>query len=78
MAGRSDQVIDQVNARDMERAVFVGHSMGGLLVQALWRRHPDRFVGLALVSITDEAWTPHPRRLAASWRHISVTSAHDR
>jgi pimeloyl-ACP methyl ester carboxylesterase len=49
----------------MERAVVVGHSMGGLLAQELSRRHPDRFAGLALVSITDEAWDTLPAKGSA-------------
>ncbi|HZC51572.1 MAG TPA: alpha/beta fold hydrolase, partial [Mycobacterium sp.] len=52
MADWAEWLIDHIDARGIDRAVFVGHAMGGLLVQELWRRHPDRVSGLALVSIT--------------------------
>jgi pimeloyl-ACP methyl ester carboxylesterase len=34
-------------------AVVVGHSMGGMVAQELWVRHPDRVAALALVGTSD-------------------------
>jgi pimeloyl-ACP methyl ester carboxylesterase len=36
--------------------VMVGHSMGGLLAQEVWRSRPERIRALVLVGIGDEAW----------------------
>jgi pimeloyl-ACP methyl ester carboxylesterase len=38
-----------LDAAGVERAVLVGHSLGGYLSLALHRRHPERVAGLALV-----------------------------
>jgi 3-oxoadipate enol-lactonase len=37
------------------RVVAVGYSMGGLVAQLLWRRHPDLVAGLVLCSTTRNA-----------------------
>ncbi len=49
----SDFVTDAVSLLDhvqVERAVVVGFSLGGLIAQALALEHPDRLLGLVLIS----------------------------
>jgi len=44
-----DVVLGVLDARGFERAVIVGHSMGGAIAQTLALSHPDRVAGLGLV-----------------------------
>ncbi|MFT7645660.1 MAG: 3-oxoadipate enol-lactonase [Candidatus Poriferisodalaceae bacterium] len=37
----------------IDSAVLVGHSMGGMVAQEMWARHPKRISGLVLVGTTD-------------------------
>jgi 3-oxoadipate enol-lactonase len=39
-----------LDARGVERAVLIGHSMGGMVAQELVARDPDRVAALALVA----------------------------
>jgi 3-oxoadipate enol-lactonase len=56
MAQWADWVITNLDGLGITRAVLVGHSMGGLLAQAVLRRHPSRVSGLVLVGIQDTPW----------------------
>jgi pimeloyl-ACP methyl ester carboxylesterase len=44
-----DVVLGLLDALSFERAVIVGHSMGGAIAQTLALSHPDRVAGLGLV-----------------------------
>lgn len=46
----ADDMACVLDAAGVARAVVVGLSMGGYVALALWRRHPQRVQGLALVS----------------------------
>lgn len=46
-----------LDAVDIERAVLVGHSMGGNLSQEFVRRHPERAAGLIVIGAT---WNAGP------------------
>ena len=46
-ADDADAVLD---ALGVERAVVAGYSMGGVVAQLTWRRHPERVAGLVLCS----------------------------
>jgi pimeloyl-ACP methyl ester carboxylesterase len=54
MEAWADQLAAQVRGAGLHRAVFAGHSMGGYVVQHVWRRHPELVAGLVLVATTDE------------------------
>lgn len=45
----ADVVLRVVNALQFDRAVVVGHSLGGAIAQMLALSHPDRVAGLGLV-----------------------------
>lgn len=61
----ADWVAGNLDSLGIARAVLVGHSMGGLLAQAMLRRHPTRVGGLVLVGIQD---TPWPRQRGEDFR----------
>lgn len=44
-----DVIVGLLDALGLERAVIVGHSMGGAIAQTLALSHPDRVAGLGLV-----------------------------
>jgi pimeloyl-ACP methyl ester carboxylesterase len=45
----------------IERAIVVGHSMGGMLALEYCRQFPAMVIGLGLVGTTDVAWDPERR-----------------
>lgn len=53
----ADWVADNLAALGIERAVLVGHSMGGFLAQMVARRHASLVSGLVLVGTQDTAWS---------------------
>ncbi|CAA9333748.1 MAG: Hydrolase, alpha/beta fold family [uncultured Gemmatimonadaceae bacterium] len=69
----ADDLACVLDAAGVARAVVVGLSMGGYVALALWRRHPERVRGLALVSTrasADDAATRERRRaLIETARH---------
>lgn len=53
---------DELAAHGAERAVLVGHSMGGMLALDAAARYPDTVLGLCLVSTTDVPWAPQAQQ----------------
>ncbi|MBR2961496.1 MAG: alpha/beta hydrolase [Alistipes sp.] len=51
----ADTVVAMLDALNIERAVLVGHSMGGYVALAAAERHPERLAGLVLLSSTPNA-----------------------
>lgn len=51
----ADTVVSMLDALAIERAVVVGHSMGGYVALAAAERHPERLAGLVLLSSTPNA-----------------------
>ena len=49
MDGYRDAVLGLLDALGVDRAVMVGHSLGGGIAQTLAFSHPDRVAGLGLV-----------------------------
>lgn len=49
MAAHAADLLAVLDALDVERAVLVGHSMGGFVVGRLARLHPERVAGVVLV-----------------------------
>ncbi|GAA5335796.1 alpha/beta hydrolase [Thermus hydrothermalis] len=44
----AEKVLKEMDEAGLEEAVFVGLSMGGYLIFELWRKAPERFLGLVL------------------------------
>ncbi|WP_114313914.1 alpha/beta fold hydrolase [Thermus caldifontis] len=44
----AEKVLEEMEGAGLEEAVFVGLSMGGYLIFELWRKAPERFLGLVL------------------------------
>lgn len=58
MAACADRCVEALDAAGLDRAVVCGLSMGGYVALELWRRHPERFVGLVLANTRSGADTP--------------------
>ncbi|MCX4824949.1 alpha/beta hydrolase [Streptomyces sp. NBC_01142] len=57
----ADDLARVLDARGIGRAVLAGSSMGGYVVMAFLRRHPDRAAAVALLSARATADTPEVR-----------------
>jgi 3-oxoadipate enol-lactonase len=44
----ADDVAALVDVLGLERVIVVGYSMGGMVAQLMWRRHPDKVAALVL------------------------------
>ncbi|MGB0980543.1 MAG: alpha/beta fold hydrolase [Winogradskyella sp.] len=55
METMADAVRAVLNSLNIEKATFIGHSMGGYVALALAERHPKLFSGLCLMNSTFEA-----------------------
>jgi pimeloyl-ACP methyl ester carboxylesterase len=83
MADWADLVLDELDRRSVEQAVFVGHSMSGYLTQQIWRDHPDRVLGIGLVATTQrpapvgeqQEFADLVARIAQDWRAQAPTVA---
>jgi 3-oxoadipate enol-lactonase len=68
---RSDLADDAVRVLDafgVERAVFVGHSMGGIVSMATALAHPDRVAGLVLIGTASQC----SEKVAGWYERIAV------
>ena len=54
----ADDVIAAAGALGFDRFVAVGYSLGGLVAQMLWRRHPHAIAGLVLCATAHFPFTP--------------------
>lgn len=54
----ADVVAEVMDKASIERAVVIGHSMGGYIAEALCERHPERVAGLVLLHSTPYADSP--------------------
>lgn len=66
----ADDVAAVAEALGLERFVVVGYSMGSLVAQLVWHRHPDRVAGAVLCATT--ARFSRGERDAAALRALSV------
>lgn len=52
----------ELSARGIERAILVGHSMGGMLALETTNLNPELVAGLCMVSTTDVPWAPEAQQ----------------
>ncbi|MEN2981666.1 MAG: alpha/beta fold hydrolase [Thermus sp.] len=62
LAEAAEGVLREMDEAGLEEAVFVGLSMGGYLIFELWRRAPERFLGLVLADTRAGADTEEARK----------------
>ncbi|MCI3206863.1 MULTISPECIES: alpha/beta hydrolase [Pandoraea] len=82
----ADRVVDVLNAAGIERAVWVGHSMGSLIALDAAARHPERVSRIALVGtaypmkVSDTLLTaaaerePEAIALVNAWSHSTLAA----
>ena len=46
----ADALLRMLDAADIQRAVLIGHSMGGMVAQEAWTRCPERIAGLVIAA----------------------------
>jgi 3-oxoadipate enol-lactonase len=61
----ADDVVSLANALGIERFIATGYSMGGLVAQLLWHRHPERTSGLVLCASSRNFLGTPAERMAA-------------
>jgi pimeloyl-ACP methyl ester carboxylesterase len=72
---QADLLLDWLDRRGIERAVFVGHEQGGAVAQQVVANHPERVAGLVLVaSVAYDSW---PVPLAAQVMRLARTPGLD-
>ncbi|AEV16991.1 3-oxoadipate enol-lactonase [Thermus sp. CCB_US3_UF1] len=62
LAEAAEGVLREMDETGLEEAVFVGLSMGGYLIFELWRRAPERVLGLVLADTRAGADTEEARK----------------
>ncbi len=70
MDQHADDLAALLDRLDVKKAIVAGLSMGGYVTLALWRRHPERVAGIALVDTRAEPDTPAGkanRDVTAAW-----------
>ena len=55
----AEDVVRFMDAQGIDKASFVGHSMGGKTVLMLSQQHPDRMERMVVADIASRAYTPH-------------------
>ncbi|MDP2311614.1 MAG: alpha/beta fold hydrolase [Pseudomonadota bacterium] len=71
VAAQARYLHDWMRSQGIERAVLVGHGLGGGVVQRLAVAHPNACAGLVLVdSVAFEAWPVSTVRMARSFRRV--------
>lgn len=53
-----NDVLETLNELRIEKAIWVGHSMGGYIALAAWHRVPERFLGFGLIASHHRKDTP--------------------
>ena len=48
--GLADALAALMDAQQLQQAVLVGHSLGGMVALQMWARHPERVAGLVLAA----------------------------
>ena len=48
--GLADALTQLLDAHGLQKAVLVGHSLGGMVALQMWARHPERVAGLVLAA----------------------------
>ena len=59
----ADDVVAMADAVGLERFVAFGYSMGGAIAQLVWRRHPERVVGMVLTATATHFKSQRDERL---------------
>lgn len=83
MAGWASLLMDELDRRSVDQAIFVGHSMSGWLAQQIWRDHPQRVLGIGLVGATERPATLDAQKkfaermdsIAHDWRALAPAVA---
>lgn len=71
----ADDVACLVETLGLEKVLVVGHSMGSLVAQRVWRQHPKTVAGLVLCSTTDRFRSSRAESVFFGMLHASVVAS---
>ena len=74
----SDDVLAYLDQHRIERAVILGHSMGGKVAMSLALRNPDRIQALVVVDIAPVAYQPTLRPFLDGMRQMPLAQVNSR
>ncbi len=55
-AGQADAIARLLDKKGIDRAIIVGHSLGGAIAASFGVRHPDKTAGLLFLSAATHPW----------------------
>ncbi|MCD2174109.1 alpha/beta fold hydrolase [Rhizobium sp. C4] len=55
-AGQADAIARLLEKKGIDRAIIVGHSLGGAIAASFGVRHPDKTIGLLFLSAATHSW----------------------
>jgi pimeloyl-ACP methyl ester carboxylesterase len=78
----ADDVAAVIDALDLDQPIVAGYSMGGIVAQRVWRRHPTKVGGLVLAATTSHFRVDNSEKLfhqglELSMRALSVLSRYN-
>ncbi|MEO9220912.1 MAG: alpha/beta hydrolase [Mycobacteriaceae bacterium] len=71
----ADDVACLVETMALGKVIVLGHSMGSVVAQRVWRQHPETLAGLVLCSTTDRFRSSRVESVVFSMFHASVVAS---
>ena len=72
----ADHIVALADSLGIDRFIACGYSMGSLVAQLVWRRHPDRVCGLVLGATSRNFLGSPAERLVSSFSPAFAVAAH--
>ena len=72
----ADHIVALADSLGIERFIACGYSMGSLIAQLVWRRHPDRVAGLVLGATSRNFLGSPAERMVSSLSPAFAVAAH--
>jgi 3-oxoadipate enol-lactonase len=71
----ADHIVELADSLGIDRLIACGYSMGSLVAQELWRRHPDRISGLVLCATSRNFLGSTAERMVSSLSPVLSVAA---
>jgi esterase len=70
----AQDILDTLDARGIEQAILLGHSMGGKAVMELALNHPDRVKALIVADMAPRAYPPHHEAILKALQAVQINN----